>query len=87
MKDFQDKQLTCAECGEKFTWTAKGQAFFAEKGFTEPKRCKGCREARKERQPGGMRAIRTPEGFTTRRRVCRTLSSSIRLCLPLATTR
>jgi CxxC-x17-CxxC domain-containing protein len=45
---FQDKQLTCADCGAAFTFTAQEQEFFQQKGYTnEPKRCPTCREARK----------------------------------------
>jgi CxxC-x17-CxxC domain-containing protein len=41
---FQDKTLTCVECGQEFTFTAGEQEFFAQKGFTnEPKRCKACK--------------------------------------------
>lgn len=45
---YTDKTLVCKECGQEFTFTAKDQEFFAEKGFTnEPQRCKACRDARK----------------------------------------
>lgn len=45
---YQDKTLICQECGKEFIWTAAEQEFYAEKGFTnEPKRCKECREKRK----------------------------------------
>lgn len=45
---YQDKILTCKDCGREFIWTAGEQEFFAEKGFAnEPKRCKACREANK----------------------------------------
>jgi CxxC-x17-CxxC domain-containing protein len=45
---FQDKSLTCADCGATFTFTAQEQEFFQQKGYTnEPKRCPTCREARK----------------------------------------
>jgi len=45
---FQDKVLTCADCGEEFTWSTGEQEFFREKGFTnEPKRCKDCRQSSK----------------------------------------
>jgi Probable zinc-ribbon domain len=55
MSSNQDQTLTCADCGENFTWTAGEQAFFREKGFTNPpKRCKECRQAKKE-QRGGER--------------------------------
>lgn len=45
---YQDKTLTCRDCGTKFTFTASEQEFYAEKGFTnEPGRCPDCRAARK----------------------------------------
>ena len=45
---FQDKTLTCKDCGREFVFTAGEQEFYAEKGFTnEPQRCKECRNARK----------------------------------------
>lgn len=45
---FQDKTITCKDCGQEFTFTSSEQEFFAEKGFTnEPQRCKPCRDARK----------------------------------------
>jgi hypothetical protein len=46
--EFQDRILTCVDCGDEFTWSAGEQAFFQEKGLTsEPKRCQDCRRARK----------------------------------------
>ncbi len=48
MPEFQDKTITCVDCGEEFVFTAGEQAFYQEKGFTnEPKRCKACREKKK----------------------------------------
>jgi len=46
--EYQDKVITCVDCGKEFTFTARDQAFYAEKGFTnEPKRCKECRDKKK----------------------------------------
>ena len=42
-----DKTLTCSDCGQEFTFTASEQDFYAERGFTEPRRCGSCRAARK----------------------------------------
>ena len=51
---FQDKTLTCRDCGAEFVFTAAEQEFYAEKGFTnEPGRCPDCRRARKEREGFG----------------------------------
>lgn len=45
---YEDKTLTCKECGNEFVFTAGEQEFYAEKGFVnEPQRCKDCRAARK----------------------------------------
>ena len=45
---FEDKTLTCKECGNEFVFTAGEQEFYAEKGFqNEPQRCKDCRNNRK----------------------------------------
>ena len=30
---FEDKTLTCRECGQQFVFTASEQQFYAEKGF------------------------------------------------------
>ena len=43
----EDKTLTCKECGKSFTWTAGEQEFYAQKGFSEPKKCPECRAAAK----------------------------------------
>ena len=51
---FQDKQLTCSDCGATFTFSAEDQEFFKSKGYTnEPKRCQSCRQARKAERGGG----------------------------------
>ncbi|MGE0591994.1 MAG: zinc-ribbon domain containing protein [Vicinamibacterales bacterium] len=48
--EFQDKSLTCVDCGSQFVWTAGEQEFFADKQFkNEPKRCKACKSKRSAR--------------------------------------
>ncbi len=48
MSEYQDKTITCVDCGEEFVFTARDQEFYAEKGFNnEPKRCKACRDKKK----------------------------------------
>lgn len=47
--DFQDKTLTCKDCGAAFTWTAGEQKFYADKGLQNPPgRCKDCRDKSKQ---------------------------------------
>jgi len=41
--------LACIESGDHFLFTVSDQRFYAEKGFDPPKRCKPCRQAKKER--------------------------------------
>ena len=49
-----DRTLTCRDCGQTFTFTAGEQAFYAERGYSEPQRCSACRAARKaQRNDGG----------------------------------
>ena len=50
---FQDRTLTCVDCGNEFTWSAGEQAYFREKGLMiPPKRCRNCRRARKNTREG-----------------------------------
>ncbi len=51
---FQNKTLSCADCGAAFDFTVEDQEFYQSKGFTnEPKRCPSCRQARKSERGGG----------------------------------
>jgi CxxC-x17-CxxC domain-containing protein len=45
--EFQDKVLTCIDCGGEFIFTSGEQLFFHDKQFkNEPKRCKSCKTRR-----------------------------------------
>lgn len=49
MAEYTDKTIKCVDCGTEFVFTARDQAFYKEKGFTnEPKRCKACRDKKKQ---------------------------------------
>jgi CxxC-x17-CxxC domain-containing protein len=51
---YTDKNLTCADCGNEFAFTAREQEFYADRGFTDPRRCPSCRASRKAaRNTGG----------------------------------
>ena len=43
----QDKLVTCVDCGAQFTFSARDQAFYQERGYQAPRRCKNCRDKRK----------------------------------------
>jgi CxxC-x17-CxxC domain-containing protein len=61
MVAFEDKSLTCRDCGSSFTFTAGEQGFYLEKGLlNEPQRCPGCRASRRrERTTGNGRELTT----------------------------
>jgi hypothetical protein len=46
--DFKDMKLSCADCGEEFTFTAGEQKYFLEKAYDIPRRCVKCRAIRKK---------------------------------------
>ena len=48
-----DKTIKCVDCGTEFEFTESEQDFYAEKGFSEPKRCSACRAAKKAARDGG----------------------------------
>ena len=54
MAEYNDRDLTCQDCGDTFVFTADDQSYHAEKGFTnEPKRCAPCRQTRRGQRGGG----------------------------------
>jgi len=34
---FQDRTLSCVDCGESFVWTAGEQGFYASKQLSQPR--------------------------------------------------
>lgn len=55
---YNDKTLTCRDCGAEFIFTAGEQEFYAEKGFTnEPGRCPDCRSRRRRERTSGTREM------------------------------
>lgn len=53
----EDKNLECADCHTMFVFTAGEQEFFQKKGFSVPRRCKPCRDAKKQQSGGGNRGF------------------------------
>ena len=46
---YQDRTITCRECGVEFVFSAGEQAFFASKGLQNvPQRCPSCRQAARQ---------------------------------------
>jgi CxxC-x17-CxxC domain-containing protein len=51
---YQDKNLSCQDCGSSFVFSADDQQYHADKGFdNEPKRCPNCRASRRTSGGGG----------------------------------
>ena len=48
-----DRTLTCADCSQEFVFTASEQQFYQERGFSDPRRCRSCRAARKASMGSG----------------------------------
>lgn len=48
--------LTCSDCKAEFYYDEREAAFFKEKGWEPPKRCRDCRKAKKQqREAKGQR--------------------------------
>jgi len=64
---YQDRTLTCADCGVEFIHSSADQEFYAQKGFaSDPKRCPTCRATRRQmRDTSGfdVREIGGPRGY------------------------
>ncbi|MDB5058371.1 MAG: hypothetical protein JWO59_1843 [Chloroflexi bacterium] len=51
---YQDRELTCRDCGNPFTFTVGEQEFYASKGLeNSPRRCPECRRAAKSGRSDG----------------------------------
>eukprot|EP01116_Phalansterium_solitarium_P005076 TRINITY_DN16378_c0_g1_i1.p1 TRINITY_DN16378_c0_g1~~TRINITY_DN16378_c0_g1_i1.p1 ORF type:complete len:168 (-),score=30.79 TRINITY_DN16378_c0_g1_i1:274-729(-) len=74
-----DIEINCLDCKSNFYFTPSEQQFFADKGFSQPMRCKPCRDARKRQrassgfdgQRGSGFSNERSEGFTRRPRAPR----------------
>jgi CxxC-x17-CxxC domain-containing protein len=52
-ENMADKTLTCRDCGNTFDFTEGEQAFYAQKGFSEPTLCPSCRASKKANRNSG----------------------------------
>lgn len=54
VSSYQDRVLTCKDCGTQFVFTAGEQEFYASRGLMHPPgRCQACRAVRKSRTNEG----------------------------------
>jgi hypothetical protein len=63
-----DKTLKCVACHQEFPFTEGEQEFYAARQYTDPKRCKPCRDERKAQKDGAAvaHAQAYPEADETR---------------------
>ena len=45
--ELTDKTIVCKDCGREFIFTVRDQEFYKEMNFSDPTRCKECRNKRK----------------------------------------
>jgi hypothetical protein len=45
-----DIEIQCSDCGKMFVFTVGEQKFYKQNGYQNPKRCKTCRQQRKQIQ-------------------------------------
>lgn len=65
-----DEVIVCADCRVDFVFTASEAAFFASKGLTKPRRCKACRQKRRDAKPkdvGGAPPVGSPPSHGERK--------------------
>jgi len=43
----KDETITCCDCGGSFLWSAGEQKYYLSKQLSPPRRCPGCRRARR----------------------------------------
>ncbi len=48
-RNLVDRQITCVECGKQFTFIVEDQLIHETRGYSDPKRCRPCRKARRQR--------------------------------------
>jgi CxxC-x17-CxxC domain-containing protein len=61
-----DKVLTCVDCRQEFAFTASEQQFYADRQFSEPRRCASCRAIRKASRGGSGNGSYAGNGYESR---------------------
>ncbi|HYI25067.1 MAG TPA: zinc-ribbon domain containing protein [Thermomicrobiales bacterium] len=58
-----DRTLTCRDCGQEFVFTAGEQEFYQQRGFSEPQRCRSCRDQKKAQRNAGGDSYQSSGGY------------------------
>ena len=48
----KDKNINCVDCVASFVFSVRDQEFYQSKNYSEPKRCRKCRDLKKQRIQG-----------------------------------
>ena len=68
LSSYQDRVLTCKDCGTQFVFTAGEQEFYASRGLMHaPGRCPSCRSARKARLGSDSQGMGADGGYRRER--------------------
>jgi CxxC-x17-CxxC domain-containing protein len=60
-----DLTLQCSDCGQEFVFTAMEQQYFQERGYSSPKRCKPCRQAKQNAGSYGQQDSGYSAGYSS----------------------
>jgi hypothetical protein len=59
-----DRLINCAACGALFAWSEREREFYRSRGYSAPKRCRACREARRPRRDTSEERLFRPTATT-----------------------
>lgn len=62
-----DEVIKCVDCRSDFTFTESESTFFASKGLTKPRRCKTCRQKRRDARSSSSATVEAPAPQVTRK--------------------
>jgi hypothetical protein len=62
-----DEVIPCADCRTSFAFSESEAAFFASKGLSKPRRCKACRQKRKDAKAPPVEWVNESEPVAPRR--------------------
>ena len=57
MTPLADRTITCINCSKPFTFTSGEQDYYKTMKFSDPKRCKECREKKREQEQPRRRRV------------------------------
>lgn len=62
-----DEAIKCVDCRNDFTFTESEATFFASKGLSKPRRCKTCRQKRRDARGSNPAPVEAPAPVVSRK--------------------